>query len=77
MTIVQICGCIVDDDDDVTPFVSNQRAEFYGVYVSMPNGLYEHVVDHVSVGDAREAANASIAKGLADWLDDKTFDEEN
>lgn len=35
---VQIVGCM-DDEHDVHPFVADEHANYYGVYVGEPGGL--------------------------------------
>lgn len=74
MTIVQICGCIASDGD-VTPFVSNQKAQFYGLYHSLPDGRFEWTGDFNTLEDVRQAADNGVKYG-GYTLEDKTFDEE-
>lgn len=74
MTTIQVCGC-TDDGLDVTPFESNQKATFYAIYISTPDGLFNWGGDFDTREDALEAAHAAITQGVADVLDDKTFDE--
>ena len=73
--IVQLAGC-ADRQGDVTAFVSNQRAEFFGVYLGLP-GAFEHQQDHESL----EAAQAHVLRFLTEdpsrALDDKTFDNDD
>lgn len=77
MKIIQICGCVMDGPgDDITPFVSNQCAEFYGIYLSQPDGRYVWVKDEKGLNDARETAHLMVTQGMADEINDSTFDEE-
>jgi hypothetical protein len=75
MTIfVQVTGCFCDDETgDTVPFVSNEDADFYGVYVGEP-GVYEWQADFLHYEDAMVYAMA-IHKHHGYAIDDKTFNE--
>ena len=71
---VQVCGCI-DVKGDVVPFISNEEAEFYGVYIG-EGGEYQWQADFLHYEDAMAyALAASKAHGLP--IDDKTYMEGN
>lgn len=70
----QICGCRVSEDasKEVIPFVSHEKAEFYGVYLGKP-GNYRSMSDHVTYSSALKAAAEFVEQGKAEKVDDKTF----
>ena len=71
---VQITGC-VSVNGNVAPFMSNEEAEFYGVYVGKP-GEYRWQADFLHYEDAMiYATAASKAHGLP--IDNKTYTEGN
>lgn len=71
-TVVQLCGCI-DIDGDVAPFVSNENADFYAVYVGEP-GNFEWQADFAYYEDALTYAMA-VSKANDYPLQDITFSE--
>lgn len=69
---VQVCGCF-DMNGNVVPFISNEEAEFYGVYVG-EEGEYRWQADFLRYDVAMAYATAiSKARGLP--IDDKTYTE--
>lgn len=72
MTVfAQVAGCI-EEAGEVRAFVSNETAQFWTLYIGEP-GAYEAAADFEHPHDALEAAETSIAQGIADVLDDRTF----
>ena len=69
---VQIVGCI-DDEHDIHPFVADEHADYYGIYVGEP-GAYLWVADFINKDDAKLFAEL-IAKRDGYVLDDQTFTE--
>lgn len=69
---VQITGCS-EAHGCVTPFVSNQRAQFFGVYLGVP-GAFEHQDDHGTLEAAYVHARELLEADHARQLDDRTFD---
>jgi hypothetical protein len=73
-TVVQITGCI-DIDGEVVPFVSNEDADFYGVYVGEV-GQFAWQADFLHYEDAMVYVLA-IHKAHGYVIDDKTYTEGN
>lgn len=73
-TFVQITGC-VEEAGEVVPFVSNEEAGFYGVYIGKA-GQYEWQADFLHYEDALTYALA-IRNVRGYTLDDKTFTQGN
>ena len=71
---VQICGCF-DLNGDVVPFISNEEAEFYGVYIG-EDGEYRWQADFLYYEDAMAYALA-VNKAHGYLIDDKTYMEGN
>lgn len=69
---VQVTGCKMEDDKSVIPFVSDEEAQFYGIYLGHP-GNFVHHSDHPIKTVAMAEANDIIKAGAAKLLDDKTF----
>ena len=70
--IVQLCGCI-SDGDDVTPFISNEDADFYAIYIGEP-GVFMWRADFAHYEDAFTYATA-LSKVNGCPLQDTTFSE--
>lgn len=73
-TVVQLCGCLMQDND-TAPFVSNEAAEFYGVYVGEP-GNFQWQADFKHYEDAFTYAVA-ISRVNDYPLKDLTFTQGN
>ena len=71
---VQVAGCI-EAHNYVTPFVSNQRAQFFGVYLGVP-GAFEHQDDHPTLDAAYAHVRALLEADHGRQFDDQTFDSE-
>ena len=71
---VQITGC-VSVNGNVAPFMSNEEAEFYGVYVGKP-GEYRWQADFLHYEDAMVYALA-VHKTHGCLIDDKTYMDGN
>ena len=71
---VQITGC-VSVNGNVAPFMSNEEAEFYGVYVGKP-GEYRWQADFLHYEDAMAYALA-VHKTFGCLIDDKTYMDGN
>lgn len=73
-TIVQICGCMAAEDG-VVPFVDNDSAEFYAIYIGEP-GAFEWQADFKHYDDALTYAMAVIkTKNIP--LQDLTYSDRN
>ena len=68
---IQIVGCM--EDEEVHPFVADEHADYYGIYVGEP-GAYLWVADFINKEDAKMFAEL-IAKRDGYVLDDQTFTE--
>lgn len=73
-TFVQITGCF-EDEGQIVPFVSNEDADFFGVYIGEP-GSYAWQADFRHYEDALVYVMA-IHKHHDIPIDDKTFSEGN
>lgn len=73
VNLVQVAGCR-RDGEEVYPFMSHAKAEFYGVYIGRP-GRYVHVIDHPTYQDALHAAAGMVTDGKAAAIDDATFND--
>ena len=71
---VQITGCVAVNGQ-VAPFMSNEEAEFYGVYIGKP-GEYRWQADFLYYEDAMAYALA-VNKAHGYLIDDKTYMEGN
>jgi hypothetical protein len=74
-TVVQLTGCFETDEREVVPFVSNEDADFYGVYIGEP-GDFHWQADFLHYEDAMIYVKA-ISKHHGIPIDDKTFYEGN
>lgn len=54
MTIVQVTGCLVEDGQ-TTPFVPDEQAQFFGVYIGKP-GEFKWLADFALKADAIDFA---------------------
>ena len=71
-TFVQITGCVAEEGA-VAPFVSNEDADFYAVYVAEP-GECHWQADFLHYDDALTYAMA-INKHHGYPIDDKTYND--
>lgn len=69
--IAQVAGCR-EEDGLVTPFVADEDAEFWSVYLGEP-GSFECVDDFGLKAAAVEFAERLVANRVADTLDNRTF----
>ena len=74
-TVVQITGCFEAEGEDgateVIPFVSNEDADFYGIYLGK-GGEFAWQADFLHYEDALTYATA-VSKTYGYQLDDKTY----
>lgn len=68
---VQLCGCMEDEAGDIHPFVSDEDAHIFSVYIGEPGGYY-WVADFADKDDARMFAGL-LAMAYGHKLDDQTF----
>lgn len=68
---VQLCGCMEDEEGEVHPFVSDEDADIFSVYVGEP-GAYYWVADFADKDDARMFSEL-LATTSGHKLDDQTF----
>lgn len=57
MTIVQVTGCLVEDGQ-TTPFVPDEQAQFFGVYIGKP-GEFKWLADFALKADAIDFAQCA------------------
>lgn len=69
-TFVQIAGRI-EEAKEVVPFVSNEEADFFGVYIGKA-GQYEWQADFLHYEDALTYAIA-VSRTYGYLIDDKTY----
>lgn len=69
--IVQIAGCI-EEDEQITPFVADEDAEFWSVYLGEP-GSFECIKDFDNRQDAVVFALRLLGDGRAYKIDNLTF----
>jgi hypothetical protein len=72
MTIVQVCGCIVEDDQ-VTPNVPDSMAHLHSAYLGEP-GAMEWLADFKEKAHALKFGK-QLAKELGAVFEDKTYPE--
>lgn len=74
---IQVAGCVsrdVEGEVEITPFVSDEVAEFYGVYVQGSDGLFSWAADIRLKAHALEFGQL-IADTAGFKLSDQTFSE--
>lgn len=69
--IVQVAGCR-EDDGEVTPFVADEDAEFWSVYLGEPGG-FKCLEDFDTKVEALGYAFRLIGNGRAQVLQNRTF----
>ena len=69
--LVQVTGCR-REGDEIYPFMSHEKSDFYGVYVGRP-GRYVHAVDLPSYSEAMHTAAKMVTSGSVRAIDDATF----
>ena len=71
MIYAQMCGCALDGND-VTPFLSDEDAQFFGVYLGSP-GEFAWQMDFMMKEQAMGYAKVLVSSGAADAISDRTF----